>query len=84
MKTAFLFSGQGSQYVGMGKDLYEHQPIVKELYDSIQLDFDLKALCFEGPEETLQDTAYAQACIFVLSTAIAKVLSSHEIGRAHV
>lgn len=79
MKTAFLFSGQGSQYVGMGKDLYEHQPIVKELFDSIQLDFDLKALCFEGPEETLQDTAYAQACIFVLSTAIAKVLSSHGI-----
>lgn len=79
MKTAFLFSGQGSQYIGMGKDLYDSEPLIKEIFDQITLDFDLKQVCFEGPEEVLQDTAYAQTCIFTLSSAIAEVLRSHGI-----
>lgn len=79
MKTAFLFSGQGAQYVGMGKELYETQPIVKEIFDTIDVDFDLKSLCFEGPQEQLQDTAYAQVCIFVISCAIAEVLRARGI-----
>lgn len=79
MKTAFLFSGQGAQYKGMGKELYDAFPEVRKIYDQVQLDFDLKTLCFEGPEEQLQDTAYAQSCIYVTSLAIAELLNMHHI-----
>ncbi|MEG2506035.1 MAG: ACP S-malonyltransferase [Longicatena sp.] len=75
MKIAFLFSGQGAQYPGMGKELYENYPCAKEIFDSVHVDFDLKKLCFEGPTETLNDTQYAQACIFVTSVACARVLN---------
>lgn len=74
MKTAFLFSGQGSQYPGMGKELYETNPSAKAIFDRIHVDFDLKKLCFEGPAEELNDTQYAQACIFAVSMAAASVL----------
>lgn len=53
MKTAFLFSGQGAQHPGMGKDLYDNYAIVRAIFDSSTLDFDVKQLCFEGPKETL-------------------------------
>lgn len=76
MKIAFLFSGQGAQYVGMGKDLYEAYPEAKAVYDQIDLDFDVKQVSFEGPEEVLQDTAYTQSAIFAHSCAAAAVLSA--------
>lgn len=79
MKTAFLFSGQGAQYTGMGKDLYEQYPCAKKVFDSIDVDFDLKSVCFEGPAEMLNDTQYAQACIFVMSMACAAILKEHGI-----
>ena len=56
MKTAFLFSGQGAQYPGMGKDLYENYDSAKAVFDSIATDFDVKTLCFEGSKEQLDDT----------------------------
>lgn len=79
MKTAFLFSGQGAQYVGMGKALYDNYPQAKAVFDQMELDFDVKTLCFEGPNEQLQDTAYAQSCIFTVSCAVAEVLKAHGI-----
>lgn len=47
MKIGFLFAGQGSQYVGMGKDLYETYEEARQLIDHIQLDIDLKKLCLK-------------------------------------
>lgn len=79
MKTAFLFSGQGAQYPGMGKELYENYASARVVFDSIQLDFDVKKLCFEGPIELLNDTQYTQAAIFAHSMAAASVLKEHDI-----
>ena len=76
MKTAFLFSGQGAQHPGMGKDLYDNYAIVRAIFDSSTLDFDVKQLCFEGPKETLDDTQYAQPAIFLHSMACATLLRS--------
>ncbi|MEG0469414.1 MAG: ACP S-malonyltransferase, partial [Longicatena sp.] len=79
MKTAFLFSGQGAQYPGMGKELYENYASAKAVFDSINVDFDLKNLCFEGEGDVLNDTQYTQACIFAVSMAAAQVLKEQGI-----
>lgn len=79
MKTAFLFSGQGSQYVGMGKELYETYPCAKDVFDQIVMDFDVQKLCFEGPKEELDDTQFAQVCIFAVSMMAAAVLKEKGI-----
>lgn len=84
MKIGFLFAGQGSGYVGMGKDLYENYDEAKKIYDSINIGFDLKELCFEGPKEKLLDTEYAQSCILATSIAIAEVIKSYGIVPEYV
>ena len=66
MKLAFLYAGQGSQHVGMGRDLYEQYPVFRDIFDGAPVDFDLKKLCFEGPEEQLSDTRYTQPCMVAL------------------
>jgi [acyl-carrier-protein] S-malonyltransferase len=68
-KTAFVFPGQGSQYVGMGKDLYERVPEARKQFDQADavLGFPLSRICFEGPEEELKQTKNTQPAIFLHS-----------------
>jgi [acyl-carrier-protein] S-malonyltransferase len=81
MKKAFLFPGQGSQYVGMGKDLYDNFPEVRELYDHAEeiLNFPLKKISFEGPEEELKQTRHTQPALFVHSLAICNLLEKRNL-----
>lgn len=70
--AAFIFPGQGSQVVGMGRDLYDAYPQVKELYDTAvdSLGFDLRQASFEGPEDLLRQTQVTQPALFVHSIAL--------------
>lgn len=70
-KVAFLFAGQGAQYVGMGKDLYETFPESKAVFDKAEaaLGFDLKLRCFQGPENLLKITNVSQPAIVTASIA---------------
>ena len=71
VKTAYIFPGQGSQYVGMGLDLYNKYPSAKAVFDRADevLGFYLTKLCFEGPEEELELTVNAQPALLVTSIA---------------
>ena len=75
-KVAFVFPGQGSQYVGMGRDLYETYPEAKALFDEANgiLGFPTSKLCFEGPEEALNDTINTQPAVFAMSVACLEAL----------
>lgn len=80
-KIAFLFPGQGSQYVGMGKDLYAHIPEARDVYDHAEalLGFPLKKFSFEGPEEQLKQTRYTQPAIFVHSMVVDRLLKARGV-----
>ncbi len=67
-----VFPGQGSQFVGVGKDLFDADAEVRALYDAANdaLGYDLKHICFEGPEETLRLTQHTQPAILVHSVAV--------------
>jgi [acyl-carrier-protein] S-malonyltransferase len=75
-KIAFVFPGQGSQSVGMGKALVEAQPALRAVYDeaSSVLGYDVAALCFEGPTERLNLTEYTQPALLVTSIAALRAL----------
>jgi len=75
-KAAFLFPGQGSQYAGMGKSLFEAYPSARATFDEADaaLGFPLSRLCFEGPEEELKKTENTQPALLAVSTAACRVL----------
>jgi [acyl-carrier-protein] S-malonyltransferase len=76
MKRAVLFPGQGSQKVGMGRELYKTFPEAREVFDRADavLKYSLSGICFDGPEEILVQTAFTQPAIFVSSLAVWMVL----------
>ncbi|MDZ8120105.1 ACP S-malonyltransferase [Pontiella agarivorans] len=82
MKRAIVFPGQGSQVVGMGRDLAEAIPECKALFDQANeiLGYDLAAICFEGPQEELNKSNHAQLGIFVASAAAFKALELKQPG----
>ena len=81
MSTAFLFPGQASQYVGMGKDLYDASPIAKRVFDLANgvLDIRIKSFCFCGPEESLRQTAITQPAVFTHSIAALEMLRANGV-----
>lgn len=81
MKIAFLFPGQGSQFVGMGKDLYEEYDEVKTIYDKAEeiTGIKLKEISFDGPEDVLNQTKYTQMAILIQSMAIVEILNKYNI-----
>ncbi len=81
MKAIAVFPGQASQYVGMGKDLYDSFDFVRERFEeaSDRTGVDMKKLCFEGPEEELKKTENTQPAIFTVSVCAYEVLK-REIG----
>lgn len=81
MKVAFIFSGQGSQYIGMGKELYDNIPECKKIYDKANevLGFDLKGLIFNGDKEELNITENTQPAILTTSIAILQAIKSKGI-----
>lgn len=75
-KVAFLFPGQGAQYVGMGKDFYDTFPLAKETFEEADdlLKYNLTKIVFEGPEALLTETKNSQLGIFTVSMAILRVI----------
>lgn len=81
VKTAFLFPGQGSQFVGMGKEFYDADPDCRALFEEANdiLGQNLAELCFQGPEETLKLTENTQPALLVHSIIALKRLRDHGI-----
>lgn len=71
-KTAFIFPGQGSQFVGMGKELYDNAPTARTVFQQADeaLGYSLTDIMFNGPEETLTQTEYTQPALLTMSSAL--------------
>ncbi|MBK1811878.1 ACP S-malonyltransferase [Clostridium sp. YIM B02505] len=82
MKIALLFSGQGAQYVGMGKELYDNYEVAREIFNEADeaLGFSLKSMCFDGPDTELNKTENTQPAILTTSIAALKVIQEKGIN----
>lgn len=80
-KIAFIFPGQGSQYVGMGRDFYENFKVSRQVFDEANevLDMDLKAICFDGSEDELRKTENTQPAILTSCIAMLRALEQEGI-----
>jgi [acyl-carrier-protein] S-malonyltransferase len=78
MKKAYVFPGQGAQFVGMGKDLYDSNPLAKELFEKANeiLGFRITDLMFAGTDEDLRQTKVTQPAVFLHSVIMAKTLGA--------
>ncbi|MCC8123452.1 MAG: ACP S-malonyltransferase [Oscillospiraceae bacterium] len=74
MKLAYLYAGQGTQHVGMGADLYDTYTAFRTVFDNAPTTFNLKSLCFDGPEDQLCDTRYTQPCMVAFAAGVTAVL----------
>ena len=85
-KTVFLFSGQGSQYVGMAKDFYESYDECKKIFEDAKsiLGFDLADICFNSDEDTLAKTIYSQPAIFATSLCALEAAKANGIEASGV
>lgn len=81
MKIAFLFAGQGSQAVGMGKDFYDKYECVKNIYDRFP---EIRDLCFNGPADILNQTEFAQKAILLTSYALATLAKEFNLEPEYV
>lgn len=89
-KVAYIFPGQGSQYVGMGKDLFDEHAVARDLFNRADalLGFPLSKICFEGPQEELKQTKNTQPAIFLHSMVVwtllqpkdAAMVAGHSLG----
>lgn len=84
MRIGFLYSGQGSQSPGMGKDFYEKYDFVRVFYDGIELDFDLIEYSFEKPEEIIVQTRYTQPIMNAFQSAITQLFKEEGVVPAGV
>ena len=82
----FLFPGQNSQAIGMGRDLYEQFPVARRVFEEADeaLGFSVSNLCFEGPEEQLKLTEFQQPAICTVSVAALRVLEEHGVHPSFV
>lgn len=84
MKIGFIYAGQGSQVVGMGKSFYDNYPEAKAIFDDTILDIDIKKLCFEGPIEELSKTSNTQPCMVAVATIATTLLKKQGIIPSYV
>lgn len=78
-KIGFVYAGQGSQVVGMGKSFYDNYQVAKDVFDNIDLDIDVKKLCFEGPLEELSKTSNTQPCMVAVAVVATKLLKENGV-----
>ena len=74
MNLAFVYAGQGSQHAGMGRDFYQEFDRYREVIDNLDVDFDLKRISFEGPEDVLTRTEYTQPCMVAFAAGVNALL----------